>query len=300
MTYVIRPVRPGVTPHSYLRAAWAGRGREIAGVMIHATRSGTKGTKDGPGTENWLGHPSNTQAVSSSWDSLFWDDGTQVQLGDRDNSFPTWCAGYGDAGTWNAGLYYLQYELAQGTVDSPFAEATIDSLAQQVARDAKTYDFPIVRLPFLTQVGPVPRGITAHDACANGRKLGKSDPGYLFPWDAFIERANHYLNGGEDELSAEDRARLDRLERLLGGNGITVRVTADNIDIVRKGHPDAKVGEDRVLIGGHAVEYLDVMQISVPEGTHNLNKALTEHIANHASGIGGVPEHTHEPGKVRR
>lgn len=204
MTYLIRPVRPGVTPHAYLRAAWAGRRRLIAGVMVHATRSGTPGTKDGPGTENWLGHPSNTQAVSSSWDSLFWDDGTQVQFGDRDNSFPTWCAGYGDAGTWNAGLYYLQYELAQGTIDTPFADSTIDSLAQQVARDAARYGFPIVQLPYVSQTGPVPRGITAHDNCANGRRLGKSDPGYLFPWAEFIERANTYLTPEEADMTPDE------------------------------------------------------------------------------------------------
>lgn len=211
-TYTIRPVRPGVTPHAYLRQSWPGRGGLIAGVMIHSTREGTPGTGGGPGTENWLGHPSNTPAVSSSWDSLFWGDGTQVQFGNRDDSFPTWTAGFGGDGTWNAGLYYLQYELAQGTIDTPFAEATIDSLAQQVARDAARYGFPIVQLPYVSQTGPVPRGITAHDNCANGRKLGKSDPGYLFPWAEFIERANAYLAPEEDDMTPDEVTAIVRAE----------------------------------------------------------------------------------------
>ena len=34
----------------------------------------------------------------------------------------------------------------------------------------------------------VPRGLTGHDETANGRRLGKSDPGPNFPWHDFVTR----------------------------------------------------------------------------------------------------------------
>lgn len=195
------------------------RGDVIAGAMIHATRSGASGLyDDGPGTENWGMSPNNGSAAKgwgSFWDRLVFRTGTRVVCTDVDHEYASWTAGYGGSGTWAAGVYYIQYEVSQSRIDQPFSEESIDSLAEAIAEDSIKYDFPLERIPYLSQVGPRPRGIATHEGSANGRKLGKTDPGPLFPWGEFLEKARHYAGQGDDELSAEDKAKLERLEREL-------------------------------------------------------------------------------------
>lgn len=69
---------------------------------------------------------------------------------------------------------------------------------------------------------------------------------------------------GEDDMSAEDKARLDRLERLLAANGIVVG--------------------DQTLTGEEAMAYLDANGTSAYQAIWNQNTALTAHAGNHPSG----------------
>lgn len=203
--YTVRPIKGR---HPWLVRPMPGRGARIAGVMIHATRSGAAAAEhdDGPGTENWALHPDNGSAAQGSgafWDELIWRrDGTRILSTDYEREFPTWCAGMGDAGTWAASDHYYQVEVSQSRITQSYSAVSIDSLAQSVAEKALKHDFPIVRIPFLTQRGTPPRGICTHEDSANGRRLGKSDPGPLFPWDDFLARARAYLE--EDEVSRQE------------------------------------------------------------------------------------------------
>jgi len=168
--------------------------RDIRGIMLHSTRSGVVNPSDyddGPGTENYASSPNNLAAY---WDMLTWRTGQRIKSTYWENDeFPQWCAGQGNAGTWPAHQYYLQHEIAQCRVDQPFSKDSILSVAEWTAVQCLTYNFKPERIDFLSQVGDAPRGICTHQGSANGVKLGKSDVGYMFPWDDFLGRVNEIL-----------------------------------------------------------------------------------------------------------
>ena len=209
MTYL---VRPALGHNPWLVRPWLDRGVNIVGATIHSTRSGVSGDDehdDGPGTERWGMHPDNGSAAQgwgTFWDRLIWRDGTRLICTDVATEYASWTAGFGALGgptEWALGHYYIQYEIAQSRADQPFSLASIDSLAQNMAEDAQTYNFPIERIHFVSQQEiPPPRGITTHEGSANGIKLGKTDPGELFPWDTFIELAKDYL--GDEDMALKD------------------------------------------------------------------------------------------------
>ena len=212
-------VRAALGHNPWLVRPLPGRGELIAGITLHSTRSGASDDEydDGPGTERWGMHPDNGSAAQgwgTFWDRLIWRDGTRLICTDVDREFASWTAGFGNVGApteWALGHYYIQYEVSQSRPDQPFSLASIDSLAQGVAEDAQTYNFPIERIHFVTQQEiPPPRGITTHEGSANGIKLGKTDPGELFPWGTFLELAQAYKSEG-DPMS-EDKIRSTILD----------------------------------------------------------------------------------------
>jgi hypothetical protein len=198
-----------------------GRGKAIRGVFIHATRSGHSEGDDGPGTENWASNPSNTGAF---WDALIYEDGQQVKCTNwEQDEQPLWAAGYGNSGTWSAQDNYIHIEFAQGTIDDEFTAAQLESGAQWIAEMARVHAFPVQRIAFLAQTGERPYGLADHENSANGRKLGKSDPGYRFPWAALIERITEINNpsrpepenpGGDDVTREEYEALAARIYQL--------------------------------------------------------------------------------------
>lgn len=211
------PRRPIKAHNSWLVRPMANRGQHIAGVMLHSTRSGKVLADEGERTEGWWNNPINKVNDNPPWgsyaDVLLFKDGTQVICTDHDTEYAAWTAGYGaESGTWAAGMYYIQIELPQGTLEEEFPAAVIDSVAQITAEYSLRYNFPIVRLPYLTQKGDRPRGITSHDNCANGRAYGKSDPGPLFPWATFLDTAIKYRAG----TAVPEPTDLERAVQKLG------------------------------------------------------------------------------------
>ena len=181
----------GVTPNAWLKVSMPNR--KIRGVMLHCTRSGVSHGDDGLRTEQWAANHSNVQSVDSwnRWgsfqDVIICEDGTRILCTQWDSESPTYGAGYGSDGTWNASEHYLQVEIGQGKTDDPFYEAQIESVAEFCADMGERYGFdPLHRIPFLDQTGVPPQGICTHEDSANGRKYGKSDPGYMFNWDRFF------------------------------------------------------------------------------------------------------------------
>jgi len=197
-----------------------GRGKQIRGVFIHSTRSGNSGGDDGPGTENWANNPANPGAF---WDALIYENGQQVKCTnwERDEQ-PLWAGGQGDGNTWSAQENYIHLEFAQGLISDPFTPAQMESGAQWIAEMARVHGFPVQRIEFLAQTGPRPYGLCDHEHSANGRKLGKSDPGPQFGWAALIERINEINRpepvpeppGGDDVTREEYDALAKRIYQL--------------------------------------------------------------------------------------
>jgi hypothetical protein len=194
------PRRPIAARNAWLARPLAGRGSAIAGIMLHATRSGRVQPDEGERTERWFANPQNIVRDDPPWgsfcDLLILKDGTQVACTAWEDEYAAWGAGYGGSGTWAAGIPYLQVELPQGTPSEPFGEASVASAAAFAAEMSARYRFPLERIAFLEQVGEPPRGIATHEGSANGRRLGKSDPGPLFPWETFLSLAREAASGG--------------------------------------------------------------------------------------------------------
>ena len=218
MKHVRRP--PNVTPN-----LWGIRdiaNRDIRGVMLHETRSGSPEIEDGGSAENWFGSPANARGGNPpTWCSmtevLIWEMGDQVIYTDHRNQYAAWTAGWGEfyTGTWPAGKFYIQIEIAHGTGVEPYNPTQLDSVAQLVAEYSIEYKFPLVKIPFLYQTeNPKPRGIATHKDSANGKKLGKTDPGSAFPWSEFLRITEDYAQPPNEPTLEE---RMENAERYLAG-----------------------------------------------------------------------------------
>lgn len=183
------------------------RRNTIKGVFLHTTRSGRCGNPvECEGTENWMFHPSNK---GSAYDGLVCGSGQQIKaMRWEEDEQPLWAGGYGDEGTWNAQQFYVHLEIAQACIDDPFTDEQVESTAQWTAELAKRYFFDISRIAFLSQTGVPPEGVCDHQHSANGAKLGKSDPGPLWPWEKFIKRARVLAGQDEDEDMLESERKL--------------------------------------------------------------------------------------------
>lgn len=190
----------------------------IKGVFLHSTRSGRCGNPvEGEGTENWMFHPSNQGAA---YDGLVYPNGQQVKaMRWEEDEQPLWAGGWGGERTWNAQQFYVHLEVAQGCIDDPFTDEQIESTAQWTAELAQRYAFDIKRIVFLDQTGVPPEGVCDHQNSANGAKLGKSDPGYMWPWEQFIKRARVLAGQDEDdEMHKNERDLMLAMATVLAGS----------------------------------------------------------------------------------
>ena len=272
MTFTVRKIR-GRNP--WLVKPFAGRDKVIAGVMIHCTRGGSTDPNydDLVGTENWAQSSANGSAAQG-WGS-YWDEvigrrtGERVISTDWDNEYASWCAGYGGAGTWAAGIYYIQIEVCQSRIDQPFTDVQIESAAESVGMKARRYGFPIQRIPYLAQTGTPPKGICTHEDSANGRKTGKSDPGPLFPWAHFLERARHYA-GEVDEVDPRLEEMIWRMvDLLLGAPGQTTDAHGDRLKRLQE-----EVRRERPLL--HAIVNQQTALVNHIDGTETHGNPMKE------------------------
>lgn len=186
IAYPVR--RISKAPNPWLFRPRLTRGDQLVGAQIHASRSGISDGDDGPRTGRWMWNANNGSAAQGwggSCDLIISENGDRLPVNPNPDLFePTYSAGFGDSGTWSGGWFYRQIEMAQGRTTDPYTFAQIDSLAEYLVAE----NVPPIRIPWLTQTGIPPVGICTHEDSENGRKLGKSDPGPLFPWALLFER----------------------------------------------------------------------------------------------------------------
>jgi hypothetical protein len=147
------------------------------------------------------------QGWGGSCDEIIFEDGTLVVVTpDFEGRAPAYGAGFGNTNfSWSCGWYYRQVELAQGNIDDDFTDAQIDTAAQREAEFSVRYGYPIHRIPWIHQQmpGSPEPGQGTHQESDNGKRLGKTDTGYKFPWTRFLALAQHYVDviHGEDDMA---------------------------------------------------------------------------------------------------
>jgi len=151
-------------------------------IVIHATRSGDAGNspeQELQGTLRWFldsrGRPD--QRTWASAHDVIAADGTRHACLDPERM--AWHAGY-------LNPFSIGIEVAQPTREAPFPEAQVAATAARVRQLCVEYGIPMVRV-----MSEAESGVIGHEDTAQGRALGKSDPGDAarggrWDWGAFM------------------------------------------------------------------------------------------------------------------
>lgn len=187
----------------------------ISQVQIHTTRGpGVPEDRQLAATVNWFADcdPFPTGNDRGGWggsaDFVVGPDAAQGgririlefrnALGGWEATYGSWSAGYGSRGSareYGAAEVGVAIEIAQQRPGDPIDPRSIDAtawLCREVILPRVVAlghpPIPATRITNWTQTRarPVPRGFIGHEDLENGRKLGKSDPGPMFPWTEFL------------------------------------------------------------------------------------------------------------------
>lgn len=229
MSYTIRQADP--RPALFTRRGRPGGITGIHQFQIHATRGPTTMESQVQATENWFANGPDRGGWGASADFVVGPDHREggkiviVQFLDWIRQFSSWSAGYGSGGaatTYGAAEVGIAIEVAQppstvggkyvgGESDVPFTEATMDATAwlcnhlnDELERLGGTR-IPSQHIDTWDQLrlNPIPRGFIGHEDLANGQRRGKTDPGQMWDWDAFIDS----LDGEPDEVMSPTLTR---------------------------------------------------------------------------------------------
>ncbi len=160
-----------------------GSGRAVPRlIVIHATRSGRTGNppeRELQGTLRWF-LDSRRRPDEGTWASahdVIAADGTRHAC--LDPELMAWHAGYLNA-------FSIGIEVVQPTRDTPVTQAQIAATAARVRELCVGYGIPMVRV-----MSEAERGVIGHEDTAQGRALGKSDPGDAahggrWDWERFM------------------------------------------------------------------------------------------------------------------
>jgi hypothetical protein len=227
---------------------WKPRTRRITGVLIHTTRGGQwyDGNTELGAYINWCRSDNNFVPFPGGNYAGIANYGTGpnriVECVPARDYMATWSS-------WPSDETKVSIEVAQSNLGQPIETETIAATVHLVRELQAEHKFP------LTRVYPVNdwtwSGMAGHEDTVQGKAQGKSDPGAAF-WEPFMAA----LEG--DAMTPEEKARLERVERLLAARGtVPVTVTAGNIDAVHMVRPGAVVGEIIELSGDDTLAYLD-------------------------------------------
>lgn len=257
-----------VRPHSW---KYRNRVKPINGIIWHSTRGnqGYDGNTELNAFCNWMRSPNNYQAGMPSVGIAPYAGISTVGIGPGrivqvvpDYLIPAWSS-------WQSDERKLSVEVAQSNLGQAIEPETIASCVQYARAMSELYGFPLTRV-FPTN-DDTWIGMAGHEDTLQGKSSGKSDPGEAF-WGPFMAALNE-----EDYLSAEDIARIDRLERLLAANGIAKDLSKP----------------EELTFGEDALKHADTQGWSAFLGIGLAQTDIANHKANHPGVGSGIPEHQH-------
>lgn len=191
---------------AYRGRARARRRFPVSIITFHATRGGNTPEMQYPATKRWFAELNRTRNALRGWgpmsDALVGVDARSCLFGDWRTTRANWSAGYGRwrrLGSWGLCVHDFCIEIAQTNQLEPMSEVSLDKAAQLAAAVIDDPDTRIDAPTWLKSVSqasaaPVPIGIIGHDGSANGRKLGKSDPGWTdLEWRQMVLRIEGHL-----------------------------------------------------------------------------------------------------------
>ncbi len=168
-------------------------------IVIHATRGPVAPELQYDATVNWCVRPSaavvakrRVQRWGPMADFVVGARGEVGQFGDYRTERANWAAGFGGSSrtTYGADEHAIAIECAQSSALEDYTGACVEAAAA-LCRGTLVPEFNIAvtLIDFWDQRRDtaVPSGFSGHDRCANGRRLGKTDPGPKWPWDAFLD-----------------------------------------------------------------------------------------------------------------
>jgi len=139
-------------------------------VIIHSTRSGkAMNPTEFEGTLNYMSTPGTT---SSNW--VISREGVAARVVPDD--LQAWHAGVDNDNSWGI-------ELEQGVEADGFTEPQLQKLVAVCRGYRDDFGVPVRRI-FDSTSG----GFVGHQDTRQGQSYGKSDPGFLFPWDWFVKQ----------------------------------------------------------------------------------------------------------------
>lgn len=180
-------------------------------ITIHATRGKSAPNLQYSATRNWLQSVSNEQenfSWGSSCNFIVGNDPGEITLVSSFEVYSSWGCGFGETGTWSVDEHGFSIEIPQSVGLEAFDVDAINNALDVCEYLCRTYNITPVRIPFLSQTGEIPSGLVGHEDTANGKKLGKTDPGDKFPWDSFITTLAKRLSPTPSSERVQ-QARLD-------------------------------------------------------------------------------------------
>lgn len=157
-------------------------------VVIHSTRSGiSMNPSEFKGTLNWFANPASE--VSSHW--VISREGVKARVvADSEQA-------------WHAGEHNdcLSVEFEQGVESDGFTDIQLAAGVLVCAAYCKDFGVPARHITDITQ-----DGFIGHEETPQGKRTGKSDPGNLFPWDAFIAHLQEAIAPPAELPSNEEAA----------------------------------------------------------------------------------------------
>ena len=183
------------------------RTQPIRLIQLHATRSGRTAIGGRPWTmnderkssSNWFTSSSNKVPGApheAAMCTVLIGNGTLTRVMPEEMA-PHHSLGHADATG-------LSIEICQPLDSVPFLPADLELAAEVCAEWSAKYDIPVRVLPFLSADNYEGPGYVRHDRSAQGRSVGKSDPG-----TQFNDREFEAMVRGSDDMTPEHKRQHD-------------------------------------------------------------------------------------------